>query len=425
MSAVFEHPLAVANQHALASIIRTTSTHTIIASEDIIDERGQKLWARDQTVTASLQQRLLERKLKRPLEACLKVEDGVTTHTLATEIEALLASDHPLAKPLRPWAAPLLKQVHALPLHAAVTLLLTVSRQEHPEVFGHSIVGMTLAGAMGMAAGAPRFDVRLAMLGGLLHDLGEMYINPVYLNAAAQLDTRCFKHVLIHPHIGAVLMAELTDYPPALGRAIGEHHERLDGSGYPAHHQGPLVSDLGRMLAVVETVLGAASRAGSAPLSRASLALRAVPGEYDPQCVSFVCNATREQIAMEDQGSERTPVQLTERGQTLRGTLEHTLSMASALSQSRLTRPGLRQAAQRVETLLLHLQVGWNAAGLWHLSLATLDAGQCFEVEQLQNEIAYRLGAIARECLIRTEGLGVNDAAGLMALHDGLQLPDW
>ena len=45
------------NPHALAALSKAGESYPIIASQDIVDVRGVKLWARDQPVTAALQQR--------------------------------------------------------------------------------------------------------------------------------------------------------------------------------------------------------------------------------------------------------------------------------------------------------------------------------------------------------------------------------
>lgn len=416
MSAVLNHPLAVANEHAVASIVRTSNSHSIIASEDIVDERGQKLWARDQPVTASLQQRLMERKLKRPLEACLRVEDGVTAHSLGQALEAGLASDHPLAQALQRWSAELLKQTYALPLHAAASLLLTVSRQAHPQAFEHAILGMALAGSMALACEKSGYDIRLSMLGGLLHDIGEMYIDPQYLIEQGPLNSKKFKHVLVHPRIGSMLMSELTDYPQELIRGIGDHHERLNGGGYPMHAHTSGISDMGALLAIVETTLGATSRERPHPLRRASLALRAIPGEFDPKYVSLVVDLARGGHVEAPQASTRSLSDRHLRGQALISAMTTGLSKVDELIESAATSAHLRQAMQRLHNLLLNLEVGWNATGLWSPLMSELTADESLEADLLQDEIDYRLGTLQRECVLLAESMGERDAAKLNPL---------
>src|SRR5882724_7168277 len=88
---------SVANPHALATILEASQTRSIIASRDIFDISGIKLWARDQPVSAALQRKLLDRELRNPLESCLMAEDGITPQTLLRATEALLEHDSPIA----------------------------------------------------------------------------------------------------------------------------------------------------------------------------------------------------------------------------------------------------------------------------------------------------------------------------------------
>src|SRR5512139_3551420 len=113
------------NPHALAALTKAGETCAIVATQDIVDSRGVKLWARGQPVSASLQQRLLERRLQKPIEACLQAEGAVTPFSLLGDLQVLLESDHPLAPCLRPWGRVLEEQLKQAPLHAVPQLLLT------------------------------------------------------------------------------------------------------------------------------------------------------------------------------------------------------------------------------------------------------------------------------------------------------------
>ncbi|NUP86310.1 MAG: HD domain-containing protein, partial [Burkholderiaceae bacterium] len=290
-----------ANPHALATILDAAETRRIIACRDIFDLSGTKLWARDQPVSQALQRKLMDRKLRQPLEACLMAEDGVTATTLRDTVQALLGLDTALAELLRPHAGRIADEVPRLPLHPVVQLLLTAAQSSRPAQFVHAVQAMALNGALALARGATTVDLRMALLAGLMHDLGEMYIDPVYGEAEAdrQLDVSSYEHLVVHPHVGHLLVSQLTDYPPRLARAIAEHHERLDGSGYPHRLRNEQISPQGRLLAVTEATLGVlrSDRAGApeaaAALQRASVALRVVPGEFDMAWIGPVASAAR------------------------------------------------------------------------------------------------------------------------------------
>jgi hypothetical protein len=265
-----------------------------VAGSDILDQQGAKLWAQNQPVSQSLQQRLLDRKLKAPFEACLRAEEGITTVHLYEQLALLLASDHALGPAIRPYAAELTVQVRSLPLHAVAQLLLTITHTNRPSAFAHAIEGMALAGAMALQAGYDRGKTRLAMLGGLLHDIGEIYIDPHFLETSQPLDADTFRNLATHPLLGAELIKSQMDYPAALWQGIAQHHEKLCGTGYPGMPAAKEIGELGRLLAVVETTLGA-NGTTDAPLQRASLALRLVPGEYDSAWIGFIARAAATQ----------------------------------------------------------------------------------------------------------------------------------
>ena len=78
------------NPHALAALVKASESHSIVASRDIVDVRGVKLWAQGQAVSAALHQRLLDRRLQNPLEVCLMAEDGVTPFSLLADLKKFI-----------------------------------------------------------------------------------------------------------------------------------------------------------------------------------------------------------------------------------------------------------------------------------------------------------------------------------------------
>lgn len=409
----------LANPHALATIVDASATRKIVASQDIFDDRGTKLWARDQPISHSLHQRLLERKLRQPLETCLRAEDGVTAFQLHEALSAFLAGPHALARALQPWAGRLVEEVTHLPLHAAVQLLLTAAHATKPVVFDHAVRGMALAGAIQASIKPERYDLRLAMLGGLLHDLGEMYVNPQYLDGSMPLDVQGYRHVVTHPRIGELLLATLTDYPPALARAIGEHHERMDGSGYPMRRERESVSPLGRVLAAAETALGVCG-ASTAPMSRTSFALRMVVGEHDEACVAFFASAAAR--AEEDvEGAVREShgdlvVQL--------ALMDTELSMLHEEAQALAEQPGetrvVKDVATKVAQRMRRLRTGWNSIGLWCMTHAEGSPQSLLELGMARDELRYRLKTLERDCLWPHAELVDEDALRLEQLWEGL-----
>ena len=409
-------PFSTANPHALATILEASQTKSIIASRDIFDISGTKLWPRDMPVSAALQRKLLDRQLRNPLESCLLAEDGVTPQSLLLCTEALLARDTPLASLLRPQAARIAQEVAYLPLHSVAQLLLTAGQASRPESFDHAVQAMALAGALMLGHGGSTAELRAAMLAGLLHDLGEIYIDPRCGEADADrsLDFQSYQHLVVHPHVGQLLLSQLTNYPAAIARAIAEHHERLDGSGYPHALQRDAVSPLGRLLAVTEATL-AVLRGERPDLSRVSVALRVVPGEFDLSWVGRIAQAARSQPAPPSQ-LDRDAVQA--RLGRLDVALQGAQDCASALGADAES-PALRGALALAQHLLGRLRTGWYASGLW--STAALKTTEAAEVEAVEDELFFRLRAIERCVLLRAGDLAAPDTERLNLLCLSLQ----
>ena len=406
---------STANPHALATILDAGQTRSIIASRDIFDVAGIKLWARDQPVSQTLQRKLLDRQLRHPLESCLIAEDGITGRSLTRALEELLERDTPLAMLLQPCADKLVHAATHLPLHAVAQLLLTAGQVSRPESFEHAVQAMSLAGALMIAHGGNTHNIRLAMLAGLVHDLGEMYIAPEHGEDSAErtLDFQSYQQLVVHSHVGKLLIEQLTNYPPEVARAVAEHHERLDGSGYPHCLHGAQVSPLGRLLGVCEGTL--ASLRGERPhLARASMALRVVPGEYDLGWAGPIAYGARRQPPLQ---AALSLDEIQARLARLDAALQ-TAQLAADALQHLAQAPALKDALNLAQHLLSRLRTGWNASGLWSKDgVAVQDAA---EVEAIEDELVWRLQSIKRATLLRAGELAAEDALPLNLLCDGL-----
>ena len=415
-ASALSHTFSTANPHALATILQASQTRSIIASRDIFDISGTKLWARDQPVSSALQRKLLDRQLRNPLESCLMAEDGVTPQSLVLCTEALLARDTPLGPLLHPHAAKISQEVAYLPLHSVAQLLLTAGQASRPESFDHAVQAMVLAGALMISHGGTTAELRVAMLAGLLHDLGEMYIDPRYGEADADrnLDFQSYQHLVVHPHVGQLLITQLTNYPASLARAIAEHHERLDGSGYPHALLRDAVSPLGRLLAVTEATLGVL-RGDRPDLSRASISLRVVPGEFDLTWVGSISSGAQSQSAL--QGKLATS-EVQDRLARLDAALQAAQFRADALVTSAAS-PALKETLGLTQHLLGRLRTGWYASGLW--SSEAVMADNATEIESIEDELFFRLNGIERAARLCAGDLPPADADRLDLLCDTLR----
>jgi hypothetical protein len=404
-----------ANPHALATILEASETRSIIASSDIFDIRGIKLWARNQPVSQDLQRKLMDRALSKPLETCLMAEDGVSPATLKQALQALLAQNGPLSPLLLPHADSLMRDAGTIRLHPVVQLLLSAAQTARPASFAHAIEAMALAGALLKAVGADDRLVSHAMTAALLHDIGEMYIDPEYGEADADktLDIDSYRQLVVHPHIGQLLIAQLTDYPKEIARAVAEHHEHLDGSGYPHRLTEEQMCPLGRLLAATEAALAALRQPG-ASLYHASVALRMVPGEFDTHLAGPLAAAAR---SVAPSIAKRSLPELHDQLANLDVALQMAMNRVDAVMPASPSE-GLQQAAGLSRYLLHKLRSGWNESGLWNPD--SIGVEQAAEAEAVQDALRGRLFAIERAARLCAGNLPPEDADRLNLLCSSL-----
>jgi putative nucleotidyltransferase with HDIG domain len=89
-------------------------------------------------------------------------------------------------------------------------------------------------------------------VGGLLHDVGKLSVPLGILQKPGPLDDAEFAEIRRHPEAGRKLLDELGGFPETVRRLVSDHHERLDGTGYPHGLKGDELPIETRILAVCD-----------------------------------------------------------------------------------------------------------------------------------------------------------------------------
>jgi HD-GYP domain-containing protein (c-di-GMP phosphodiesterase class II) len=90
-----------------------------------------------------------------------------------------------------------------------------------------------LAVGLGEQLGLSRSKLRSLAMGGLLHDIGKLSIPDAILQKPGPLDDDEYAVIKLHPERGRELLGELGGFDESITRLVHDHHERLDGTGYP------------------------------------------------------------------------------------------------------------------------------------------------------------------------------------------------
>lgn len=143
------------------------------------------------------------------------------------------------------------KLVESVDRNPDALLCLTKIREKDDYLLEHSLNVAILLANFGKFLGMSEEEVQDLSYAGFLHDLGKIKIPDEILHKPGRLTDSEMDIMKGHVKHGVDYLKE-TDIAQPLIQAISEHHERLDGLGYPAGTKGDDISKAGRMLAIAD-----------------------------------------------------------------------------------------------------------------------------------------------------------------------------
>jgi HD-GYP domain-containing protein (c-di-GMP phosphodiesterase class II) len=137
-------------------------------------------------------------------------------------------------------------------LGARVRALMVRLAEKDSSTEEHTRRVAALAVAIGEQFGLTPARLRALAIGGLLHDVGKLSVPSSILQKPDALDEAEFAIIKRHPANGRDLLAELGGFSDSVTRLVLDHHERLDGSGYPRGIKADELTLETRILAVCD-----------------------------------------------------------------------------------------------------------------------------------------------------------------------------
>jgi PAS domain S-box-containing protein len=141
----------------------------------------------------------------------------------------------------------------------AITAIITMTEMRDPFTAGHQRRVAKLATLVAKQMGLDDFQIEGLYVAASIHDVGKICIPSELLSKPTTLTSYEFEIVKTHV-LSGVDIIKAVDFPWPVTRTIAEHHERLDGSGYPYGLKEDQISIEGKILAVCEVLEAMASR---------------------------------------------------------------------------------------------------------------------------------------------------------------------
>ncbi|MDO9530283.1 MAG: HD domain-containing phosphohydrolase [Syntrophales bacterium] len=138
-------------------------------------------------------------------------------------------------------------------LRATIQVMISTMEARDPSTAGHQSRSADLAQAIATEMGLSQDTIEGIAMAGSIHDIGKLSIPSEILSKPAKLSELEFFLVQEHPGTGYEILKDI-EFSWPLAEIVFQHHERMDGSGYPRNMKGDDILMEARILAVADVV---------------------------------------------------------------------------------------------------------------------------------------------------------------------------
>ncbi len=397
----------------------------VVTNRDIYNSSGVKLIGKGVAINLRQYERLQEHKLSVPLEESLQSANSVTGATLRESAEAIISSIPFFARMMADdrTRKAILKAIENTPLPPPIVFQLTVAQDVRTGVYQHLIRSAITAGWLAQSPLKSRYDLDTAVAAGLMHDIGMLHVDPILQQPEQQLDREQRRQLYAHPLVSSQVLERTRDFTPDVVRAVGEHQEYLDGSGYPRHLEGKAISLLGRILSLSQLVSAMFAYERMAPEIRLSVLLRMTTHRFEEAMSMQIIALLQPQRDVLNAPINRLPNATDLLCQIDDVLLQWPLKIEKKEELPPLRRSALILLARHAEQIRRALAgVGAAPAQLAKLGDDLLDDAVQIEMTLMTHEAAWQLRTMARQA--RRRWAAVPDEAFPAPLANWLQQVD-
>ncbi len=238
------------------NLAEVNQSNAVLTTEDICNQQGAIIVPKGAPITPAIARCIVKHKLMKPLESSVALETSIDAKGLYTAIASAAAS---AAVPEDDGQGlSFEKQIRqACGLFVKFPLLvqkLTVFSIRLPVHFDKTL--LTAYTALGLAR-RMKLEATACMtvfVAALMRDVGLLHIDPEIVQSKAALTPEEWRTLQGHVAIGKLFLEEVEGLPKQVARAVLEHHERTDGTGYPFGKFGDKLCVEGQIVGMAETM---------------------------------------------------------------------------------------------------------------------------------------------------------------------------
>ena len=173
-------------------------------------------------------------------------------------------------------------------LEGTIQAIAKIVESRDPYTAGHQQRVTQLATAIAKELGMDGRRLEGLKMAGVIHDLGKISVPAEILSKPGQITETEFGLIKAHPQVGYDILKDI-DFPWSIAQMVLQHHEKMDGSGYPQALSGDDILMEARILCVADVVEAMASHRPYRAALGINVALEEISKKkgalYDPNVV--------------------------------------------------------------------------------------------------------------------------------------------
>lgn len=237
----------------LSHLAEVNEIQPVLSAEDILSEQGAMLLKQGERINEQTAAHLSKHKFSKPIEHSITLEKCFNSNVIYSLFVDIITED-PVFEELYQLSN-LEEQfktcITAFCQHDALQQKLNVLAIQLPEAFEQAFIcGWMIVATLAHEA-QPQDQLNNAFIAALSQDFGLLDVSPDILFKPSPLTPEDNNRLQQHPINSAKLLKRLEGIHQVSVRAVLEHHETIDGSGYPSGKVVQQLSDIGQLLNLV------------------------------------------------------------------------------------------------------------------------------------------------------------------------------
>lgn len=239
------------------NLVEVNKKQRVVTIQPIYNQQGVLLLAKGSDMDEQRSQVLLQHKLLKPLEECVAIASSLSGRQLyefmnkfsgnIPGLQAVTANEE-YQKLLRQMC--IFYERHAL-LQQNLTVLALRARTIYYHGIFSAMAGLAIAQKLDLSVK----EFQTVFIGGLFHDVGFLYLSPNLIDKTQGFTADEWKALQAHPLIAQRFLNMVPQLPKEIGMAIADHHERIDGTGFPRNLFGDKLSMASQIIAATDNII--------------------------------------------------------------------------------------------------------------------------------------------------------------------------